>query len=60
MVATTGHRNYPKCATVYPQIMMNLEKESPWLYKWFNDEGMFAVRWSERYWAGIWLDLSIE
>ena len=36
MVATTGHRNYPKCATVYPQIMMNLEKESPWLYKWLT------------------------
>ena len=49
MVATTGHRNYPKSATVHPQIMMNLEKESPWLCKWFNDEGMFAVRRSERY-----------
>ena len=56
LFAATGHRNYTK----YLQMMMNLEKEYPWLHKRFDDEGVFVFRRSERYWAGIWPDLSIE
>ena len=34
LFAVTGYRNYAKSARVYLQIMMiNLEKEYPWLYK---------------------------
>ena len=51
--AATGHKNYAKSARMYLQMMMNLEKEYPCLYKWFNDEGLFVVRRSEQYWAGI-------
>ena len=52
LFAATGHRNYAKSARAYLQIMINLEKEFPWLYKLCNDEVLFVVRWSEQYWAG--------
>ena len=40
LFAATGHRNYAKSAGVYLQMIMNLEKEYPCLYKQFNNEGL--------------------
>ena len=56
----TGNRNNAKSPRVYLEMMMNLEKEYPWLYKRFNDDCLFFVRWSEQYWAGVWSELSTE
>ena len=40
--------------------MVNLEHTHPWLYQRFAVEGLFVVRRSERFWAGLWPDLSVE
>ena len=40
--------------------MVNLEHAHPWLYQRFAVEGLFVVRRSERFWAGLWPELSIE
>ena len=58
--AATGHHNYAKSARIYLQQMMELPTKHPWLYKKFSEEGLFVARRSDRYWAGLWLDLTIE
>ena len=42
LFAATCLRNYAKSARVYLQVMMNLEKEYPWMYKPFNNEGLLV------------------
>ena len=56
----TGHVHYAKCSRIYLQMMVNLEHTYLWLYQRFAVEGLFVVRRSERFWAGLWPDLSIE
>ena len=39
--------------------MLNLQTTHPWLYHKFS-EGLFVVRRSDRFWPGLWPDLTIE
>ena len=55
-----GHVHYAKSSRIYLQLMDNLEHTHPWLYRRFAVQGLFVVRRSERFWAGLWPDLSIE
>ena len=59
LFAATGHINYAKSARLYLQQMMVLHERYPWLHQKFQ-QGFHAVRRSERYWAGLWSDLTIE
>jgi hypothetical protein len=52
--------NYTKSARIYLQTMENLPKKHPWLYEQLAVKRLFTVRRSDRYWAGLWTDLSIE
>ena len=60
LFSATRHHNYAKSARLYLQIMKNLPVTHPWLYKQFAENGHHAVRRSDRFWAGISTDLSIE
>ena len=60
LYATTVHINYAKSARMYLQLMLDLENTYSFLHQKFNEEGLFVVRRSDRYWAGLWLDLTIE
>ena len=60
LFAATGHVNYCKCARLYLQQMLHLERTYPWLYPKFSEHGYHTVRRSERFWAGLWTDLVIE
>lgn len=60
LFAATGHIHYTKSARIYLQLMLNLETTHPWLYRRFAVEGLFIVRRSDRFWAGLWPDLTIE
>ena len=60
LFAATGHIHYTKSARIYLQPMLNLESTHPWLYRMFAVEGLFIVRRSDRFWAGLWPDLAIE
>lgn len=55
-----GHNHYAKCGRLYLQIMTDLRNTHPWLYSQFVDHGYHVVRRSDRYWAGLWTDLTIE
>ena len=60
LYAATGHINYAKSARIYLQLMVDLENTHPWLHQKFSEEGLFVVRRSDRFWAGLWPDLTIE
>ena len=60
LFAATGHVHYVKCSRIYLQMKVNLEHTHPWFYQRFAVEGLFVVRRSERFWAGLWPDLTIE
>jgi len=60
LFAATGHIHYAKSARLHLQQMLKLETTSPWLYEKFAVEGLFVVRRSDRFWAGLWSDLTIE
>jgi len=60
LFAGTGHINYAKCARLYLQQMLELEAKFPWVYGKFAIEGYHTVRRSDRYWGGLWTDLTIE
>jgi hypothetical protein len=57
--AATGHGNYAKSGRIYLQQMKELPATHPHLYKLFLD-GHHTVRRSDRYWAGLSMDLIIE
>ena len=59
LFAVTGHVHYAKCSRIYLQMKVNLEHTHPWFYQRFA-VGLFVVRRSERFWAGLWPDLTIE
>ena len=59
LFAATGHVNYAKSTRLYLQIMLNLSTSHPWLYEHFR-KGFHAIRWNDRFWAGLWSDLVIE
>lgn len=58
-LAAAGHNSYTKSAYLYLQMMNQLDKTSPDVYKSFT-EGNHVVRQSDRQWAGISSDLAIE
>ena len=60
LLTATGHVHYAKCSKIYLKMMVNLEHTNPWLYQRFAVEGLFVGRCSERFWAGLWPNLSIE
>ena len=60
LFAATGHLNYAKSARLYLQMMSDLPSTFPDLHEQFSNHGYHVVRRSDRYWSGIWTDLSIE
>ena len=59
LFAATGHNNYAKTCRIYLQSMEEMEKQHPLLLEQFL-LGNHTVKRSEKKWAGIWTDLSIE
>lgn len=57
--AAAGHNLYAKSAHVYLQIMSELKDKHPDVFQSFQD-GLHVVRRSDRYWAGLSTDLTIE
>ena len=45
---------------MYLQLMLELPAGHHWLYEQFTEHGYHTVRRSDRYWAGLWTDLTIE
>ena len=50
----------PKNARMYLQLMLELPAGHAWLYEQFTKHGYHTVRRSDRYWAGLWTDLTIK
>ena len=42
LFAATGHINYAKNARLYLQLMLDLEKNYPWLYQ-FNEKRVHCI-----------------
>lgn len=56
-----GHFHYVKCAQLYLQDMINLESRlTPEEFKLFTEEGYFTIRRSDKFWAGVWSDMTVE
>ncbi|CAH2101246.1 unnamed protein product [Euphydryas editha] len=56
-----GHYQYAKYGQIYLQSMANLELiMDPVEYDEFTKEGYFTIRRSDKAWAGVWSDMSIE
>ena len=60
LFASTGHFNYAKSARMYLQLMLELPAGHLWLYEQFTKHCYHTVRRSDRYWAGLLTDLTIE
>ena len=58
--AATGHVNYAKSARMYLQMMLQLPVKYSDLYERFSTEGYYTARRSDRFWVGLWTDLTIE
>ena len=58
--AATGHFNYAKSTRLYLQTMIRLEYNFPWLHRQFKENRFYCVQRSDKYWAGLWTDLTIE
>ncbi|XP_037043653.1 uncharacterized protein LOC119079700 [Bradysia coprophila] len=54
-----GHNNYAKSSQIYLKRMQQLEHSHPDVYKHFMS-GHHVVRRSDRFWAGLSCDLTIE
>ena len=60
LFAATGYVHYAKCGRLYLQKMLDLEITFPWVHAKFKEGGFHTVHCSERFWAGLWTDLTIE
>ena len=60
LFAATGHINYAKSARLHLQNMLNLKNTHPWVYEQFTVGRLHTVRRSEKFCAGLWMDLIIE
>jgi hypothetical protein len=58
-LAASGHNNYVKSLVLYLSKMEKLDETHPAVYTKFM-EGLFVLRRSDNYWAGIFSDLYIE
>jgi len=59
LFAATGHSSYAKSGRLYLQMMLQLPDKYPLVYDQLSN-GFHAVRRSNRYWAGLSTDLTIE
>ncbi|KAK3108216.1 hypothetical protein FSP39_003394 [Pinctada imbricata] len=57
--AASGHNLYLKSAYIYLSDMLKMRTSHPDIYASFLS-GQHVVRRTDRYWAGIWTDLTIE
>ena len=56
-----GHLHYARLAQVYLQEMLNLGNSmAPDEYDRFTSRGFFTVRQFDKYWCGMWTDMTIE
>ncbi|GBL98623.1 hypothetical protein AVEN_19683-1 [Araneus ventricosus] len=56
-----GHIHYGKSAHLYYQNMSNLKTSlSDQEFERFVSEGYFTVRRSDKFWCGVWTDITIE
>ncbi|KAG5867406.1 hypothetical protein JTB14_014971 [Gonioctena quinquepunctata] len=56
-----GHFNYACCSQLYVQDMLKIQEVfSLREYRNFVDNGYFTIRRSDKLWAGIWSDMTIE
>ena len=60
LFAATGHINYAKSTRLYLQMMDELPFTYPDLHNTFLNNGYHVVRRSDRFWSGLWTDLTIE
>ena len=58
-LAASGHNLYVKCARLYLQSMADLQTKQPDVYRKFAS-GLHVARRSDRFWAGLSIDLVIE
>ena len=58
-LAASGHNLYVKCARLYLQSMSDLRTDHPNVYRAFTS-GLRIARRSDRFWAGLSIDLVIE
>lgn len=57
----SGHYLYAKSAQIYLQSMLQLEMNMEYDEFWqFTEGGAFTIRRSQKAWAGIWSDMTIE
>lgn len=57
----TGHFLYAKCAHMYLQDMRTLKESMDELeFERFTSEGFFTIRRTDKFWSGIWADMTIE
>lgn len=57
----SGHFNYASSAQIYLQEMYALEEKMvPREYHMYVSKGFFTIRRSEKFWSGIWSDMTIE
>ena len=57
--AAAGHFNYVKSSYLYLQTMLDFAAKNSKVFQYFKSGG-FVVRRSERHWAGLACDLTIE
>jgi hypothetical protein len=56
-----GHLAYAKYSHLYLQDMMMLgNKMSEKEFKLFTNDGYFTIRRSDKFWSGLWSDMTIE
>ena len=58
-LAASGHNHYVKSVQIHLQDMLELKETSPDVYNRFSS-GLFVIRRSDRFWAGLPSDLVIE
>ena len=57
----SGHHLYAKASLLYVQQMLKLrEIVDPLEYDKFCKQGFFTIRRSNRFWCGVWSDMTIE
>ena len=58
LYAATGHYHYAKSARLYLQRMLKLKDNYPWLYQKLKENWYHCVRRTNKFWAGLWTDLT--
>lgn len=52
---------YAKCAHLYLQNMLKLNKKiDSTEYSLFTTDGFFTIRRSDKFWSGVWTDMTVE